>query len=35
MVAIQSERKETGTLFCSADLNDSEVAFVKPAKSSL
>lgn len=32
---MQSERNEMGTLFCSADLNDSELAFGKPARSSL
>ena len=35
VVVMQAERNETGTLFCSADLNDSELAFAKPAKSSL
>lgn len=34
-MVIESERNETGTLLCSADLNDSELAFVRPAKTSL
>lgn len=35
MVAIKSQRNGTGTLFCSAGLDDSELAFVKPAKGGL
>lgn len=31
MVMIQLERNEMGLLLCSADLNDSDLAFGKPA----